>query len=147
MTGRRQERIEVLLVDDHRGDVRLTEEALEACAVRTNLSVALDGEEAMSFLRREGRFDQAPRPDIILLDLNLPKKNGMKVLSEIRADPAMTEIPVIVLTTSTSEKDILEAYQLHANSYITKPVDLEKFFDVVRLIESFWMTVAELPRR
>ncbi|MFA5786719.1 MAG: response regulator [Actinomycetota bacterium] len=147
MTRRSQEAVEILLVDDHLGDVRLTKEALADCQVRTNLSVALDGEEAMAFLRREGRFADATRPDLVLLDLNLPKKNGLKVLGEIRADPALIEIPVIVLTTSTSEKDILAAYQLHANCYITKPVELDKFFEVIRLIERFWLTIVEFPRR
>ncbi|MFA5891757.1 MAG: response regulator [Actinomycetota bacterium] len=147
MIARSGEPVEILLVDDHPGDVRLTEEAFAECRVRTNLSVAVDGEEAMAFLRREGEFAEAPRPALIILDLNLPKKNGMRVLTEIRADPTLSEIPVIVLTTSTSEKDIAEAYQRHANCYITKPVDLDKFFEVVRLIESFWLMIVELPRR
>ncbi len=139
--------VEILLVDDHPGDVRLMEEAFaEAPPFRAKLSVASDGEEAMAFLRRAGRFADAVRPELILLDLNLPKMNGAAVLAEIRADPALTHIPVIVLTTSTAEKDVRLTYQLHANCYITKPVELEDFFRIIRLISEFWLGTVELPK-
>jgi CheY-like chemotaxis protein len=139
------EPIEVLLVEDNPGDVRLTREALKEGKVRNNLSVAPDGVEALAFLRRQGRYADAPRPDVILLDLNLPKKDGREVLEEIKADPALRTIPVVILTTSEAERDIARAYDLHANCYITKPVDLDQFITVVKSIEDFWFTIVKLP--
>ena len=137
--------IDILLVEDNPGDVRLTREALRDGKVKNNLHVAVDGVEAMAFLRREGPFATAPRPDIILLDLNLPRKNGREVLAEVKADPALMRIPVVVLTTSKDEHDVLTSYEYHANCYITKPVDLEQFLTVVRSIEEFWFTIVRLP--
>jgi two-component system, chemotaxis family, response regulator Rcp1 len=137
--------IEILLVEDNPGDVRLTIEGLNEGKVRNNLSVAKDGVEALAFLRREGQFSSAVRPDLILLDLNLPRKDGREVLSEIKADPDLKTIPVVVLTTSRAEQDVLNSYQLQANCYITKPVDLEQFITVVRSIEDFWLTIVTLP--
>ena len=138
--------IEVLLVEDSPGDVRLTREAFKDAKVHINLHVASDGTEAMSFLMGEGKHANAPRPDLILLDLNLPRKDGREVLAEIKEDPALKTIPVVILTTSASEEDILRSYQLHANCYITKPVDLDGFLKVVKSIDSFWLTVVKLPR-
>ena len=137
--------IEVLLVEDSPGDVRLTREALKDAKVHINLHVASDGAKAMAFLKREGEYANAPRPDLILLDLNLPKKDGREVLEEIKVDPTLKTIPVVVLTTSSSEADILRSYQLHANCYITKPVGLEGFLTVVKSIDSFWLSVVRLP--
>jgi chemotaxis family two-component system response regulator Rcp1 len=137
--------IEILLVEDNPGDVRLTIEALRESKVRNNLRVARDGVEAMQLLRREDQFAQSVRPDLILLDLNLPRKDGREVLSEIKAEPALKSIPVVVLTTSTAEQDVLQSYQLQANCYISKPVDLEQFIKVVRSIEDFWLTIVTLP--
>lgn len=137
--------IEILLVEDNPGDVRLTKEALKDNKVRNNLTVVEDGVEAMSFLRREGRYTGSPRPDLILLDLNLPKKDGREVLSEIKADEHLRRIPVVVLTTSKAEEDILRAYDLNANCYITKPVDFDQFIRVVKTIEDFWLTMVKLP--
>jgi two-component system, chemotaxis family, response regulator Rcp1 len=137
--------VEVLLVEDNPGDVRLTREAMREGKVLNRLSVAADGEEALAFLHQEGAHANAPRPDIILLDLNLPQKNGREVLSEIKADEWLRSIPVIVLTTSGAEKDISICYFLHANCYIVKPVDLERFLDVVKSIGDFWFTTATLP--
>src|ERR1700719_3742974 len=137
--------IEVLLVEDSPGDVRLTREAFKDAKVHINLHVASDGAEAMAFLTREGAHADAPRPDLILLDLNLPKKDGREVLAEIKESPALKSIPVVILTTSASEADILRSYRLRANSYITKPVDLEGFLSVVRSIDSFWLSVVQLP--
>ena len=137
--------IEILLVEDNPGDVRLTIEALKDGKVSNRLHVAKDGVEALAFLRQERAFADAPRPDVILLDLNLPKKDGREVLEEIKADEHLRRIPVVVLTTSDSEQDILHTYNLHANCYITKPVDLEQFIGVVRGIEDFWLTVVKLP--
>lgn len=139
--------IEVLLVEDNPGDVRLTLEALKEGKVANNVHVARDGEEAMAFLRRQGRFSQAPRPDVILLDLNLPRKDGREVLAEIKQDPNLKRIPVVVLTTSEAEEDVLRTYELHANCYVTKPVDLDRFMTVVRLIEDFWLSIVKLPPR
>jgi CheY-like chemotaxis protein len=133
--------IEILLVEDNPGDVRLTIEALRESKVRNNLHVASDGVEAMERLRRH----DAPRPDLILLDLNLPKKDGRQVLAEIKADPGLKTIPVVILTTSQAEQDVLSSYQLQANCYITKPVDLEQFITVVKSIEDFWLTIVRLP--
>ena len=138
--------IEILLVEDNEGDVRLTREALREAKVRNNLSVAYDGVEALEFLRREGNRSNAPRPDIILLDLNLPRMDGRELLEQIKSDPELALIPVVVLTTSKAEEDIIRSYQLHANCYITKPVDLEQFMTVVRSVEDFWLTVVRLPR-
>ena len=139
------EPIEVLLVEDNPGDVRLTREALRDGKVHNNLSVAPDGVEALAFLRREGKYADAPRPDVILLDLNLPKKDGREVLEEIKADPSLARIPVVILTSSEAERDIVQAYALHANCYVTKPVDLDQFITVVKSIEDFWFTIVKLP--
>jgi CheY-like chemotaxis protein len=138
--------IEILLVEDNPGDVRLTREALREGKVHNRLHVVQDGVEAMKFLRGEAPYEDAPRPDVILLDLNLPRKNGREVLAEVKSDPDLMRIPVVVLTTSDDERDVLHAYEYHANCYITKPVDLEQFLGVVRSIEDFWLTVVRLPR-
>lgn len=137
--------IEILLVEDNPGDVRLTQEALKDSKLRNNLSVVRDGVEAMAFLFREGVFADAPRPDIILLDLNLPRKDGREVLEEIKHDETLRRIPIVVLTTSEDEQDILRSYDLHANCYITKPVDLSRFLTIVKTIENFWFTIVKLP--
>ncbi len=137
--------IEILLVEDNPADVRLTQEALKEGKVRNNLHVARDGIEAMEFLRRAGKFANAVRPDLILLDLNLPRKDGREVLSDIKRDPDLKSIPVVVLTTSSAETDIFKSYTLHANCYITKPVDLDQFVQVVKSIDDFWLTVVRLP--
>lgn len=137
--------IEILLVEDTPGDVRLTQEALREGKVKNNLHVARDGVEALAFLRREGIHKDAVRPDLVLLDLNLPRKDGREVLAEIKADPALKMLPVVVLTTSSAENDIVNTYSLHANCYITKPVDLEQFVKVVKSIDDFWLTVVRLP--
>lgn len=137
--------IEILLVEDNLGDVRLTKEALKEGKVYNNLHWAKDGVEALEFLRREGPHKDAPRPDIILLDLNLPKKDGREVLSIIKNDQQLKHIPVVVLTTSKAEEDVLRSYELHANCYVTKPVDLDKFIVVVQSIDRFWLTVVTLP--
>lgn len=139
--------IEILLVEDNPGDVRLTQEALREGKVRNHLHVAADGVEAMAFLRREGQHAQAPQPDLILLDLNLPKKGGREVLAEIKEDPDLRRIPVVILTVSKAEEDVLKSYNLHANCYITKPVNLDQFLEVVKSIEDFWLTVVLLPPR
>ena len=138
--------IELLLVEDNEPDVRLTKEALREAKVKNRLSVAEDGVDAMDFLRRQGRHASAPRPDLILLDLNLPRKDGRLVLKEIKADESLKRIPVVVLTTSKSEEDVLKAYDLHANCYITKPVDFTQFMGVVKAIENFWLTIVTLPK-
>jgi len=137
--------IEILLVEDNPGDMRLTKEALKEGKVYSNLHWAKDGVEALEFLRREGKFADAPRPDIILLDLNLPRKDGREVLSIIKNEEQLRNIPVVVLTTSKAEEDVLKSYALHANCYVTKPVDLEKFIVVVQSIDRFWLTVVTLP--
>jgi chemotaxis family two-component system response regulator Rcp1 len=137
--------IEILLVEDSPGDVRLTREAFKDARVLVNLQVAGDGEEAMAFLKREGKYSSKPRPDIILLDLNLPKKDGRAVLAEIKEDPNLQTIPVVILTMSASEEDVLKSYSLHANCYITKPVDLDGFLKVVKSIDGFWLSVVRLP--
>src|ERR1700675_3712962 len=137
--------IEVLLVEDNPGDVRLTREAFKDAKVHINLHVASDGTAAMAFLKREGEYSNVPRPDLILLDLNLPKKDGREVLAEIKESATLKSIPVVILTTSAAEADILRSYQLHANCYITKPVDLEGFLSVVKSIDSFWLSVVKLP--
>jgi CheY-like chemotaxis protein len=137
--------IEILLVEDNPGDVRLTLEALKDGKVRNHLNVVRDGVEAMAFVRREGKFAHSPRPDLILLDLNLPRKDGREVLAEIKADPQLRRIPIVVLTTSQAEEDIVRAYNLNANCFITKPVDLDQFIKCVRSIEDFWLTIVKLP--
>jgi len=137
--------IEILLVEDNPGDVRLTREALKEGKVLNNLSVTPDGIEALAFLRREGKYANESRPDIILLDLNLPKKNGSEVLAEIKSDPSLRRIPVVILTTSKAEEDVVKTYDLHANCYITKPVDLDQFITVVQSVEEFWFTIVKLP--
>jgi chemotaxis family two-component system response regulator Rcp1 len=139
--------IEILLVEDNPGDVRLTREALTDGKMRNNLSVVADGVEAMAFLHREGQYASAPRPDLVLLDLNLPRKDGREVLAEMKADPGLKRIPVVVLTSSEAEEDILRVYDLSANCYITKPVDLEQFIRVVRSIEGFWLEIVKLPEQ
>jgi CheY-like chemotaxis protein len=137
--------IEILMVEDNPGDVRLTVEALKEGKVRNKLHVVEDGVEAMAFLRGEGEYADAPRPDLILLDLNLPKKDGREVLAEIKGDPNLRRIPVVVLTVSEANEDILKTYDLHANCYITKPVDLDQFIVVVKSVEDFWLTIVKLP--
>jgi len=137
--------IEILLVEDNPGDVRLTREALKEGKVYSNLHTVKDGVEAMDFLHHRGKYKAVPRPDIILLDLNLPKKDGREVLQEIKTDDRLKRIPVVVLTTSKAEEDVLRTYNLHANCYVTKPVDLEKFMVVVKTIDVFWLTVVTLP--
>ena len=134
-----------MLVEDNPGDVRLTIEALRESKVRNNLHVARDGVEALAFLRREGPHAEAPRADLILLDLNLPRMDGREVLAEIKADPVLHTIPVVILTTSRAEQDVVRTYELQANCYITKPVDLDQFITVVRSIEDFWLTIVTLP--
>ena len=137
--------VEILLVEDNPADVRLTREALSSDRLWNHLSVAKDGVEAMAYLRREGTFAEAARPDLILLDLNLPKKDGREVLAEIKADADLKLIPVVVLTLSAVEEDILKSYGLHANCYIQKPVDLRQFVKVMKSIESFWLAIVKLP--
>ena len=137
--------VEILLVEDNPGDERLTREALKEGKVYSNLHWVKDGVEAMQFLRRQGKYAEVPRPDIILLDLNLPKKDGREVLQDIKNDDKLKRIPVVVLTTSKAEEDVLRSYNLHANCYVTKPVDLEKFIVVVKSIDVFWLTVVTLP--
>ena len=137
--------IEILLVEDNPGDVDLTREALEGNKLRNNLHVVSDGEAAMAFLRHEGKYAGVPRPGLVLLDLNLPKKNGREVLAEMKADDSLKRIPVVVLTTSQAEEDIHKSYNLHANCYITKPIELGHFIKVVQAIENFWLTIVELP--
>jgi len=139
--------IKILLVEDNAGDVRLTEEALREGKVHNELNVVSDGEQALAFLRRQGIHADAPRPDVILLDLNLPRKDGREVLAEVKADDDLRRIPIVILTTSKAEEDILRSYALHANCYVTKPVDLEQFITVVRSIEDFWFSIVRLPDR
>ena len=137
--------VDILLVEDNPGDVRLTREALKEAKVRNELHVATDGVEALAFLRREGAYKKAVRPNLVLLDLNLPRKNGREVLAEMKEDPELRRIPVVILTTSQAEQDIIKAYDLHVNCYINKPVDLDQFLQVVKSIEDFWLTVVKLP--
>jgi CheY-like chemotaxis protein len=139
--------IEILLVEDSKGDVGLIEEVFEEAKIRNNLHIAEDGEEAIQFLNNKGQFLDAPRPDIILLDLNLPKKDGREVLEEVKGDDNLKNIPIVVLTTSKAEEDILRSYNLHANAYITKPVDFNQFLKVVKSIEDFWLEVVKLPSK
>lgn len=137
--------VEFLLAEDNPGDVRLTREALRESKISNNLNVVPDGVEAMAFLRREGQYADAPRPDVILLDLNLPKKDGREVLAEVKVDPNLRLIPVVIITSSEAEQDVLKTYELHANCYVTKPVDLEQFIKVIQSIETFWLTIVTLP--
>ena len=137
--------IDILLVEDNPGDARLAVEALKESKLKNNMFVVNDGEEAMDFLRRKGRYEKVPRPDLILLDLNLPKKDGREVLEEIKNDPDLKRIPVVILTISKAEEDILTSYNLHANCFITKPIDLHQFMKVVKSIEDFWLTIVKLP--
>ena len=137
----------ILLVEDNPADVRLTQEALKNGKVQHELYVVTDGVEAMEFLRREGAYPDVPRPDIILLDLNMPRKDGREVLADIRANPELTGIPVIILTSSQSEADIFNTYDQHANGYIVKPVDLEQFFTILKGLKQFWMSIVRLPPR
>jgi CheY-like chemotaxis protein len=137
--------IEILLVEDNPGDARLTREALAHSKVRNNLHHARDGEEAIAFLRREGAYGSAPTPDLVLLDLNLPRRDGREVLEDIKSDASLKHIPVVILTSSQAEEDILRSYRLHANCFITKPVDLEQLTKVVQGIEQFWFTLVRLP--
>ncbi len=139
--------VEILLVEDNEGDVRLTREALKEGRIRNRLHVVSNGEHALQFLRNEGEYAEAPRPDLVLLDLNLPRLDGREVLAEIKTDPALKQIPVVVLTSSRAEKDLLGAYDQHANCFITKPVGFEEFMDVIRSIENFWLTIVVLPPR
>ncbi len=144
-TERRVRPINILLVEDSPADVRLTREALKEAKVLNTLHVVQDGIAALAFLRREGQFAGSPRPDLILLDLNLPKKDGREVLAEIKQDESLRTVPVVVLTTSKAEEDVVRTYKLHANAYVTKPVDLNRFLQVVRTIEDFWLAVVTLP--
>lgn len=137
--------IEILLVEDNEGDADLARAALEDSKVRNELRHVADGVEAMAFLRHQGKYANAPRPDLVLLDLNLPKKDGREVLAEIKADPQLMRIPVVILTISKDEEDVLKSYDLHANCFITKPIDLSQFLKVVRAIEDFWLTIVKLP--
>ncbi|GAC1544513.1 MAG: response regulator [Vulcanimicrobiaceae bacterium] len=138
--------IELLLVEDNPGDVRLTREALTGAKVRNRLSVVGDGEEALDFLYRRGPFASAPRPNLILLDFNLPRRDGREVLEVIKNDPNLLQIPVIVLTTSQQQRDIVQAYGNHANAFITKPVDFDQFVQIIAQIESFWFEIVQLPK-
>jgi chemotaxis family two-component system response regulator Rcp1 len=137
--------IDILLVEDHPGDIRLTQEALMEGKLKNRLYVTRDGVEALDFLYRRGKYADAPRPDLILLDLSLPKKDGREVLAEVKSDDDLKRIPVVVLTTSTDENDILKSYEVHANCYINKPVDLGQFMTVVKSIQNFWLTIVKLP--
>ncbi|HEV7704687.1 MAG TPA: response regulator [Gemmatimonadaceae bacterium] len=139
--------IEILLVEDNAGDVRLAREGLRECKLLNNLSVADDGVKALAFLRKEGEYATAPRPDLIMLDLNLPRKDGREVLKEIKEDESLKSIPVVILTTSKAEEDIVKSYSLHANCYVTKPLAIDQFINVVQAIESFWFTIVKLPPR
>ena len=137
--------VDVLLVEDDAGDVLMTREAFEHYKIRNTLHVVTDGEQALQFVRQEGDFASAPRPGLIMLDLNLPRRDGLEVLAEIKTDPALGMIPVVILTTSQAEEDIVRSYALHANAYITKPVDFERFIEVIRQIDNFFITVVKLP--
>jgi len=137
--------IEILLVEDNPADIRLAKEALKDGKVMNNLSVVTDGMEALNFVRQTGKYSDSPVPELILLDLNLPKKSGLEVLQAIKADPSIKRIPVVVLTTSKAEEDIVKSYNLNANCFITKPIDLKQFLDVVKTIEEFWLTIVSLP--
>jgi CheY-like chemotaxis protein len=141
----RESPVEILLVEDNPGDIRLTQEALRSGKVCNNLNVVSDGAEALAFLRREAKYAHAPHPNLVVLDLNLPRKNGYDVLTEMKTDESLKHIPVVILTTSESEEDVLKAYRLHANCYIAKPVRLDQFFEAVRSLQDFWLTTIELP--
>lgn len=145
MHRKRSTLIEILLVEDNPGDVDLILEVLEQSKIRNRVFIAEDGEEAMDILHKRGKFADSPRPDLILLDLNLPRKDGREVLQEIKADSGLRRIPVVVLTTSKAEEDILKSYDLHANSYITKPVDIDQFIKVIKIFEDFWLDIVKLP--
>ena len=137
--------IEILLVEDNPGDVRLTQEAVREAKIRNTLNVVNDGEQAIAYVRRQGEYAERPRPDLILLDLNLPRKDGREVLQDLKSDPDLHRIPVVVLTSSAAEQDILRTYDLYANAYVTKPVDLEQFMRVVSSIQDFWLNIVKLP--
>ena len=139
--------IEILMFEDNPGDVELAREALTEASARKNLTVAEDGEQGLSLLRREGRYENAQRPDLILLDLNLPTINGREVLAEIKSDPELRRIPVVILTSSEDENDVQETYNLHANAYVVKPVDLDKYMQVIKAVEGFWLGFVKLPTR
>ncbi|HOP06452.1 MAG TPA: response regulator [candidate division Zixibacteria bacterium] len=139
--------IEILLVEDNPGDVRLTVEALKEGKVANNLTVAVDGVEALDALHKRGKFEDAADPDLILLDLNLPRKDGRQVLEEIKEDPSLRAIPVVILTTSQNEEDVIRSYKLHANCFVSKPVELEEFLNVVKSVEDFWLSIVRLPKR
>ncbi len=139
--------VEILLIEDNPGDVRLMREALRAAKVATSMHVVDDGEEAMAYLRRRGKYSDAPRPQLVFLDLNLPRKDGREVLAEMKQDEDLKRIPVIVLTTSSADRDVLRAYELHANCYVTKPVELDEFLDAVRRCETFWLETVRLPEQ
>jgi two-component system, chemotaxis family, response regulator Rcp1 len=145
MIERSAKPIDILLVEDSPGDVRLTREAFKDSKVLNRLHVVKDGVEALAFLRRESLFSKAVRPDLILLDLNLPRKSGQEVLAEIKEDPDLKRIPVVILTVSKAEEDILRSYNLHANCYVTKPIELDRFLEAVRGIEDFWLAIVKLP--
>ncbi|NHN42752.1 response regulator [Halorubellus sp. JP-L1] len=147
MSDRRggEDPVDILLVEDNPGDVRLTREAFEAGQIRNTLHVARDGVEALEFLRQQGEYADVPRPDIVLLDLNLPRKDGDEVLAEIRADPDLETLPVIVLTSSSAEEDVVRSYELQANAFLTKPVDPMEFVEIVRSFQEFWLSVVRLP--
>jgi CheY-like chemotaxis protein len=138
-------RPKILLVEDNSGDQRLTLEALKSDGRTANIDIVPDGVEAMGYLRQQGKYVGVKRPQLIILDLNLPKKDGREVLAELKSDPSLRRIPVIVLTTSKAEEDIAKSYEVHANCYITKPVDLDQFFDVIKAIEHFWLNIVQLP--
>lgn len=146
MNGPRGRAIEILLVEDNPGDVRLIQEALRDGKVWNNPHVVTDGEAALDYVYRRGAFTDAPRPDMVLLDLNLPKKDGREVLATIKSDPDLKRIPVVILTTSKEEEDVLRAYNLAANCYVTKPVEFDQFMKVIQMIEEFWLTIVALPR-
>ena len=138
--------VDVLLVEDSKADADLVREAIEGGKLIVNLTVVRDGEDAIDYLRRQGRFQGAPRPDLVLLDLNLPKKDGREVLREVKADPDLCLIPIVVLTTSSADEDILRSYQLHANAYIAKPVEFESFVKIVNQVTEFWLSIVVLPK-
>ncbi len=147
LKSRKDEIMQILLVEDNPGDIRLTQEALKEGTIKNNLNVVKDGVEALDYLKRKGKYMNQPTPDIILLDLNLPRKDGREVLAEIKSDENLKLIPVIILTTSDADQDISRSYKLHANCFITKPVDLDQFIFIIRQIETFWFTVVKLPAK
>ncbi|MGM0588974.1 MAG: response regulator [Bacteroidota bacterium] len=137
--------VEILLIEDNEADVRLTREGIKEAKINNNLSVVRDGEEAMDYLHKRNGFEDVPRPDLVLLDLNLPKKDGREVLEEIKSSEDLRRLPVVVLTTSEAEKDIVKSYELHANCYVTKPLGLDQFVEVIKAIEDFWFSIVKLP--